>query len=214
MGADSLRAVASHPRRLSADFEFGQQYHVVFDEGRRSYLVDDEDGCSVASLPVEFGGRVRTRTETWLVRPEHHRVGWELVARDLDREFAGGISEGLIPYTFKLRVADDHDYRVTESPFNGHWTVSHRHSHIARISGLAAFAWGRPPKEPKRVPDAMVSPFTSPDGHRRYRGEIATFDRVAESPPIAPAILLTLEMIKAEAVMSDTKAGGGVGSAF
>lgn len=114
MSVDNFRAVPSHPRRLSADFEFGQEYNVVLDEGRRVYLIDDADGCSVASAPLEFGaGRGRGPTS--------------------------------------------------------------------------------------------ASPFSSPDGRPRIRGEVTTSDHAADSPPLALAILLTLEMIKAETVMSETQ---------
>jgi hypothetical protein len=200
---------------LSADFEFGQQYQLVFDKGRQIYFVDGPDGRSVAAVPIGFGGKASTRTDTWLIKPERHKRGWEIVARDLDEELAGGISEGLLPYTFKLRIGDDHDYRVTESPIDGHWTISHGHSHLARISVARSFARGQPPKEPRGVSAGMVSPFTSPNRRPRSRsvtaGEITTADRARESPPVALATLLTLEMIKAEAGMPAITADDGSG---
>lgn len=98
-----------------------------------------------------------------MVGPERRRRGWEIVARSLGGEFAGGIRESLILCTFRLRVGDANEYRVTESPINGHWTVSHGRVWLARISGVATFARAQPPKELKGVPVAMMSPFASPE---------------------------------------------------
>lgn len=209
-----LGAVVSHPGRLSADFEFGQSYALVFDKTRDIYFIDGADGRSVASVPVGVGGKVTTRANTWLIKPERHGRSWAIIARTREKEVVGGIREALIPYTFKLRIGGDSRYQVTNNPIHAHWTIRHGHSHMARISGIQTFALARRPMQPKDVPDRrMVSPFTLPTSSPGPRGiptgEITILERSAEPREVALAILLTLEMIKAEATMPVITANDG-----
>jgi hypothetical protein len=211
--------VTSHPGRLTADFEFDRRYELIFDKGRQVYFVDDSEGRSVAVLPVGFGGEVKTRTDSWNLETEHRRLGWAVVARTLsDRSEVGSISDGLIPDTYKLHVGRDCEYRVTQNPLTCHWTISEGRSHLAAITDIAHFAAGRAPTQPKRASAEQVSPFTSPVTPRPpngiYAGAITTHDG-DPGTPLALAILLTLEMIKADAAadlgLASTRANDGSG---
>jgi len=147
---------------------------------------------------------------------EPRKRGWTVAARTAsDGIKVGHISEAILPNTFKILVADRYECRVIENPLNGSWTIRSGRSHVARITDIAQFATGQPPNAPKRPSAELVSPFTStvrvhqPQGVPA--GTITTDATIDPQAPLALAILLTLEMIRAEASIPTIRVDDGSG---
>lgn len=187
--------MSDHPA-LTADFVSGQEYALELDGPGQQWIVTDGTQRPVAVLPVGLGGEVRTRTDRWIVGTERRRIGWAVVARSLlDDAEAGRVREALLPYTWKLRVAPDLDLRVTENPLKCDWTISRGGCRLVRISDMSRFATGR---------DRLSF-------DRRPAGTIRTLDAPPEPIPLPLVILLTLEMIKAEAAIPSVDQPAGAG---
>jgi hypothetical protein len=179
---------------LTADFAAGNEYRLAADREGGRWVIEDAAQRLVAELPVGLGGEVRTRTDRWVIRPESRRIGWAVVARNLsDKTEAARVRESLLPYTWKLRVAPDFDFRVTGNPVRGHWTLSHGGWRLVRISDVGDFSTGR---------------LISAPG-RGSAGTIRTLDAPPRLLPLPLAILLTLQMIVADAAIPHADSSGG-----
>jgi hypothetical protein len=179
---------------LTGDFVSGQEYELEFDRAGQRWVVADSAKRSVAVLPPGLGGAVRTRTDRWIVGTERRRIGWAVVARTLpERTEAGRARESLLPYTWKVRVSPGFDFRVTENPVRCDWTLSEGGCRLVRISDSSRFATGGDRLAFQRGP----------------AGHIRTLEAPPRLLPLPLAILLTLEMIRAEATIPNV--GGGAG---
>jgi hypothetical protein len=177
----------------TADFEFATEYRIWWEHNH--YTVEDPEQRCVAVLPLGYGGDVVTRTQRWQITVERRGITWAITAHTAaDRTEAGGIREGLVPDRHKLWVGDDDEYHMTENPFDCDATIHHRHDTLARIADVRSFLYGSAPAH----------------GGRTHAGTITTLASPASPAELALPILLTLEMIKADAVASqDATAGGG-----
>jgi hypothetical protein len=183
-----------NPHQPSADFRFGQGYQLVYEQAHEVYVVEDADQRLVAVAPVGLGGQVETRTDRWLIQSESRKIGWAVVAHNIpDHSEAGSVREGLLPDTCKLHVAPDFEGHVTANPLNGHWTISEGRSHLFRITDAQRFASAGRDGQPK---------------DRALGATIATLEAPRKSVPLALAIFLTLEMIKADAAIPLAGDGG------
>jgi hypothetical protein len=167
-----------------ADFSSGEEFRMDLDLPDNRYVVKDSGGRIVALLPMGLGGEVFTRTDRWKIKVERHNVSWALVAHTADDGVeAGGIAEGLIPDSHKLWIGTDTVYHVTENPLNGTWSIKDGHAHIAHLTNLT------------------LSSST-----------ITTLDEPADPASLPLAIILMLELIKAESSIpgvADYGAGAG-----
>jgi hypothetical protein len=151
------------------------------------YIVRDSRQRLVALLPPRFGGEVRTRTDRWLIRVRHHRLGWSLGALELPTHSeAGSVRETALPFGYRIRLASDFSFRARYNPLSSSWTISDGFARLARISDVQQHSYSRP-----------VARITTAESPPR------------SSVPIALAIVLMFEMIRAEATMPRTDATTG-----
>ncbi len=169
-----------------ADFTSGEEFRMDLDLADNRYVVRDSDGRIVALLPMGVGGEVYTRTDRWNIKVERHNVSWAVVAQTVEGVEVGGITEGLIPDSHKLWVGSDTVYHVTDNPLNGNWSIKDGHAHIARLTNLT------------------LSSST-----------ITTLDQPADPASLSLAIILMLELIKAESSIPGVAAyGAGAGTPY
>jgi len=164
-----------------ADFSSGEEFRVDLDLPDQRYVVKDSDGRIVALLPMGVGGEVFTRTDRWNLKVERHNLSWAVVAHTADDGVeVGGIAEGLIPDSHKLWIGTDTVYHVTENPLNASWSIKDGHAHLVTLTNLT------------------LSSST-----------ITTLNEPTDPATLALAIILTLELIKAESSIPGVGAGGG-----
>jgi hypothetical protein len=165
---------------LVADFAFAQEFRLTLHhQGRRRGVVKNSAGRAVAVVPIGLGGVVRTRGDRWNIQVERRKLTWAIVAHTIPgRVEAGGIAEGFLPGSHKLWIAPDTVYRVTKNPLDGSWSIKDGHAPLARLTN--------------------VTQFTS---------TITTLESSVSAAPLPLAILLTLELIKAEASLPRVPAG-------
>jgi hypothetical protein len=164
-----------------ANFSFGQEFRMDLDLPDRRYVVKDEGGRIVALLPMGLGGDVFAGTDRWNIKVERHNVSWAIVAHTTpDGTEAGGIAEGLIPDSHKLWIGTDTVYHVAENPLNGTWSIKDGHVHLARLTNIT-----------------------------QSSSTITTLDAPTNAARLSLAIILTLELIKAECSIPGIDAGGG-----
>jgi hypothetical protein len=179
---------------LMTDFAFGQEFRLFGDASSDGYVVEDVVGHAVAFLPRRLGGEVRTRTQRWDVNTERRRHGWALIARTIpDGAEAGGVTQRLLPNSYRLWIPPDTAYRLIQNPLNDAWTVRDGHSRLVRLTELGTFAAGS----------------LSSGGLRSPLGTIKTFDGPITPVPLGLTIVLALEMIKANALIPIASAPSG-----
>jgi hypothetical protein len=169
----------------TADFAFAQEFQLFRDHEGQRYVAEDASQRAVAFLPVGLGGEVRTRTDRWEIQTERRQHAWAVIARTIpDGAEAGGIAERVLPDTYKLWIAPDTVCHLTQNPLNGDWSIKDGQAHLARLTDIARFA--------------SRTSFRS-SGRRVAAGTITTLEPPIHAMPLSLAIVLTLEMIKAEA---------------
>jgi hypothetical protein len=163
-----------------ADFSCGEEFRLDLDLPDQRYVVKDSGGHIVALLPMGLGGEVFTRTDNWNIKVERHNVSWAVVAHTIpDGAEAGGIAEGLLP-GHKLWIGADVAYHVSENPLDGTWSLKEGHTHIARLTNIT-------------VEGCTITTLEPPN----------------DPTTLSLAILLTLELIKAESSIPGAAGGGG-----
>jgi hypothetical protein len=163
-----------------ADFSSGQQFRLDLDLPDSRYVVKDSGGRIVALLPMGLGGEVYTRTDRWEMELERRNVSWAVVAHTIpDGVEVGGLAEGLIP-GHKLWIGADTVYHVTSNPLTGTWHIKDGHVHLVELTNLT------------------VEGCT-----------ITTLEPPSDPTTLPLAILLTLELIKAESSIPGASGGGG-----
>jgi hypothetical protein len=164
-----------------ADFSSGQVFRLDVDVPDSRYVVRDSGGRIVALLPLGLGGEVYTRTDRWKVKVERRNVSWAVVAHNIhDGVVVGGLAEGLLPDSHKLWIGADTVYHVTSNPLTGTWHIKDGHVHLVDLTNLT------------------VEGCT-----------ITTLEPPSDPTTLPLAILLTLELIKAESSIPGASGGGG-----
>jgi hypothetical protein len=182
------------PDRSMSDLAFGQKFRLFCDPTNEGYVAENDLGHVVAFLPRWLGGEVRTRTERWNVQSERRGLSWAVVARTIpDGAEAGGVAQRLVPNSYKLWIAPDTSYHLTQNPLNDNWAIRDGHRRVVGLTDLGTFATGG---------------FNSRD-LRAPLGTITTFDGPITPAPLALMILLALEMAKAQASIPRSSAPTG-----
>jgi hypothetical protein len=157
-------------------------------------VVRDPAGRLVATLPYGYVGEVRTRRDRWLIEVRRRRIGWALVAHETrSAREAAWVRPALLPFAYRMKLEFGGGLRVSHSLLDsGLWTVSDGFTKLVRI--LTPLASAR-----RSGPDRPL-----------YTIKVAN-DGARATTPIELPILLTLQLIKADAHIPQLEGGGGGG---